>query len=60
MFIITVPTPFIAEDLSCDLSYVVNGCRSIVPFLKKGNVVIIESTIAPMSTDNQIKPIFEE
>ena len=60
VFIITVPTPFIADDLSCDLSYVVNGCRSIVPFLKKGNVVIIESTIAPMSTDNQIKPIFEE
>ncbi len=60
VFIITVPTPFIAEDLSCDLSYVVNGCRSIVPFLKKGNVVIIESTIAPMSTDNQIKPIFED
>ena len=60
VFIITVPTPFIAEDLSCDLSYVINGCRSIVPFLKKGNVVIIESTIAPMSTDNQIKPIFED
>ncbi len=59
VFIITVPTPFIAEDLSCDLSYVLSGCKSILPYIKKGNTVIVESTIAPMSTDNQIKPIFE-
>jgi len=60
VFIITVPTPFVAEDLSCDLSYVINGCKSILPYLNKGNVVIVESTIAPMSTDRKIKPIFEE
>ena len=59
-FIITVPTPYIKENLSCDLSYVVTACQSIVPFIKKGNVIIIESTIAPMSTDEVIKPIFEE
>lgn len=59
-FIITVPTPYVKEDLSCDLSYVISACKSILPVLKKGNVVIIESTIAPMSTDEVIKPIFEE
>lgn len=58
-FIVTVPTPYIKEDLSCDLSYVISACNSILPVLKKGNVVIIESTIAPMSTDEVIKPIFE-
>ena len=58
-FIITVPTPYVKEDLSCDLSYVISACNSILPVLKKGNVVIIESTIAPMSTDEVIKPIFE-
>ena len=58
-FIITVPTPYVKEDLSCDLSYVISACNSILPVLKKGNVVIIESTIAPMSTDEIIKPIFE-
>ena len=58
-FIITVPTPYVKEDLSCDLSYVISACQSILPVLKKGNVVIIESTIAPMSTDEIIKPIFE-
>ena len=58
-FIITVPTPYIAENYSCDLSYVKNACNSIIPYLEKGNTVIIESTIAPMSTDETIKPIFE-
>lgn len=58
-FIITVPTPYISENYSCDLSYVKSACESIIPYLEKGNTVIIESTIAPMSTDNEIKPIFE-
>ena len=59
-FIITVPTPYIIENYSCDLSYVITACEKIVPFLEKGNIVIIESTIAPMSTDEIIKPIFEK
>lgn len=59
-FIITVPTPYVAENYSCDLSYVISACESILPYLEKGNTVIIESTIAPMSTDETIKPIFEK
>lgn len=59
-FIITVPTPYIVENYKCDLSYVIDACNSIIPYLEKGNIVIIESTIAPMSTDNIIKPIFEK
>ena len=58
-FIITVPTPYIVENYSCDLSYVITACQSILPYLEKGNTVIIESTIAPLSTDETIKPIFE-
>ena len=59
-FIITVPTPYIIENYSCDLSYVITACENILPYLEKGNTVIIESTIAPMSTDEVIKPIFEK
>lgn len=59
-FIITVPTPYIVENYSCDLSYVISACETIIPYLEKGNTVIIESTIAPMSTDEKIKPIFED
>ena len=59
-FIITVPTPYISENYSCDLSYVVSACESVIPYLESENTVIIESTIAPMSTDDVIKPIFEK
>ncbi|MFX0004537.1 MAG: nucleotide sugar dehydrogenase [Candidatus Hodarchaeota archaeon] len=34
--------------------------KSIAPHLKKGVTVIIESTVAPGTTDNIIKPILEE
>lgn len=60
VFIITVPTPIIENNFSCDLSYVISACESILPYLKKNNCIIIESTIAPMSTDDYIKPIFEK
>ena len=59
-FIITVPTPYIAENYTCDLSYVINACESILPYLENGNTVIVESTIAPMSMDDYVKPIFEK
>ena len=35
-FIITVPTPYISENYSCDLSYVITACKSILPYLEKG------------------------
>ncbi|KZX11457.1 nucleotide sugar dehydrogenase [Methanobrevibacter curvatus] len=60
VFIITVPTPANILDLSCDLSYVEDASKSILPVLNEGNIVIVESTIAPMSSDEFIAPIFEE
>ena len=60
VFIITVPTPYFKEDKSCNLNYVLSACKSIIPFIQKGNLIIIESTISPLSMDNIIKPIFED
>lgn len=60
-FIIAVPTPNHNDEfLSCDLSYVISACKSILPFIEKGNVVIVESTIAPRTMDDFVKPLFEE
>ncbi|WP_439443088.1 nucleotide sugar dehydrogenase [Listeria aquatica] len=60
-FIIAVPTPN-KNDVykSCDLTYVIDGVESILPFLEAGNTVIIESTIAPRSMEDIIKPLIEE
>jgi UDP-N-acetyl-D-mannosaminuronic acid dehydrogenase len=60
VFIITVPTPATEDNLTCDLTNVFSACEGILPYLKENNIVIIESTIAPMSTDDYIKPIFEK
>lgn len=60
-FIIAVPTPNNNDEyLSCNLDYVVSATKSIVSYLKKGNLVIIESTIEPRTTEDYVKPLIEE
>lgn len=60
-FIIAVPTPNLNDEFrSCDLTYVIQGVEKIIPYLEKGNTVIVESTIAPKSMDDFIKPILEK
>lgn len=58
-FIISVPTPN-HPDGSCDLKYVLSACENIMPYIEKGNVIIVESTIAPRSMDDFVKPLFEK
>jgi UDP-N-acetyl-D-mannosaminuronic acid dehydrogenase len=55
-FIIAVPTPFTPTKM-CDLSYVISAAESIVPHLKKGDLVILESTVAPKTTEDVVMPI---
>ncbi len=59
-FLVAVPTPFDSEMRMADLKYVVSACEMIVPHLRKGNLVIIESTIPPNTCDKQIKQILEK
>ena len=51
-FLIAVPTPF-KENHQPDLSYVEAASRSIAPVLKKGDLVILEST-SPVGTTEQM------
>lgn len=48
-FIIAVPTPF-NEDRTADLSYVKAAAEQIAPRLKSGNIVVLESTSPPGTT----------
>ncbi|MEM1502843.1 nucleotide sugar dehydrogenase [Domibacillus sp. 8LH] len=58
-FIIAVPTPHRA-DHTADLTYVESATKAIVPFLKKGNTVIVESTIPPRTIDDVVAPLLAE
>lgn len=52
VFILAVPTPFKKEhkEKLADLSYVKNAAKEVAKVLKKGNLVILESTVPPMTT----------
>jgi UDP-N-acetyl-D-mannosaminuronic acid dehydrogenase len=57
-FIIAVPTPFM-DGKKADLSYVRSAAESILPVLRQGNLVILESTSPPLTTTGIIQPILE-
>nr|WP_300005693.1 nucleotide sugar dehydrogenase [Tissierella sp.] len=58
-FIIAVPTPM-TEDKSADMSYVISAAEMILPYLKEGNVVILESTSPTGTVENILVPILEK
>ncbi|MGB7537540.1 MAG: nucleotide sugar dehydrogenase, partial [Anaerolineales bacterium] len=58
-FIIAVPTP-IHPDKTADLSFVTSAAESIRPVLRKGNLVVLESTSPPRTTQDIVRPILEQ
>jgi len=60
VFLIAVPTPNRDDaEKSCDLTYVLSAVRNTLPYLETGNVLIVESTIAPRTMDDHVLPIIE-
>ena len=53
-FIIAVPTPF-KDNYEPDLSYVLAVAESIAPVLKRGDVVILESTSPVGTTEKMVQ-----
>ncbi|MFW6313839.1 MAG: nucleotide sugar dehydrogenase, partial [Spirochaetota bacterium] len=57
--LITVPTPLDVHHQP-DLSFVEATCRSIAPRLRRGMLVVLESTTYPGTTNEVVIPILEE
>nr|WP_295886639.1 UDP-N-acetyl-D-mannosamine dehydrogenase [uncultured Devosia sp.] len=58
--IIAVPTPFMGEhDHTPDLSYVMAAARSLAPVLKRGDLVVLEST-SPVGTTRTMTLLLAE
>lgn len=55
VFIIAVPSP-INPDNTANLEYVRQATASIVPYVQKGNLVILESTVPPKTVENVMLP----
>lgn len=56
--IICVPTP-LDEHREPDLSFVIDTIESMVPHLRRGQVVSLESTTYPGTTDEELRPRIE-
>ncbi len=56
--IICVPTP-LKEHREPDISFVTNTMDSLLPYLCKGQVVSLESTTYPGTTEEELKPRIE-
>ncbi len=56
-FVIAVPTPIMHEDKTPDLRALVAATESIVPWIRPGNLVVVESTIPPFTTERTVAPI---
>ncbi|MFP8643925.1 MULTISPECIES: nucleotide sugar dehydrogenase [Priestia] len=59
IFIIAVPSP-INEDKTANLNYVREATKSIVPYVRKGNLVILESTVPPRTVEDVMLPVLRE
>ena len=59
VIIICVPTP-INENKTPDLSFVRNATKQIKKYLHKGQLIVLESTTYPSTTEEVILPLLEE
>jgi len=67
-FLIAVPTPFYADQHGeydgknfrlADMRAVTSAAEAILPCLRKGNLVVLESTSPPRTTVDLVRPILE-
>ncbi len=64
IFILAVPTPFHHTDIphacpSPNIDYVIAATRSIAPYVREGNIVILEST-SPVGTTDKVAEVLIE
>ncbi|MCC8145755.1 MAG: UDP-N-acetyl-D-mannosamine dehydrogenase [Bacteroidales bacterium] len=58
-YFIVVPTPF-KQNHRADISYVEAGTKAVIPFLKEGDLFVIESTSPVMTTEKMAALIWKE
>ena len=58
VFIIAVPTPF-HEGYVPNIDYVISATKSIAPYVKENDIVILEST-SPVGTTDRVESVLKE
>jgi len=58
VFIVAVPTPF-HEGYVPNVDYIVSATKAIAPYVKEGNIIILEST-SPVGTTDMMESVLKE
>jgi len=56
--LICVPTP-LTKTMDPDMQYIVHTAEAILPRLREGQLIVLESTTYPGTTDEVVRPILE-
>ncbi len=59
VFIIAVPTP-VGPGKTANLSQVVKAAEMLVPILKAGDLVVLESTVPPTTVESVLLPVLKQ
>lgn len=57
VFVIAVPTPLDPRRKVADLRHVISAVEAISPHLRPGNLILVESTVPPLTCRNLIAPL---
>jgi len=57
--LIAVPTP-LNKNREPDVQYIVSSCEAIAPYVRKGQLIVLESSTYPGTTDEVMIPILEK
>ncbi len=60
IFVIAVPTPIDEDRKTADLAALKAAVKSVASVIREGNLVIVESTVPPLTMKNTVIPIFTE
>lgn len=60
VFLLIVPTPFVEETKEADMQYVKQAAKDIAPYLKAGNLVVLESTSTVGATESCVMDVVYE
>ena len=59
-YIITVPTPYLADSKKVDAAAIVDALRHVLAHCADNAVIVVESTISPGTIDREVRPVVAE
>lgn len=59
LYIVAVPTPYVADTKKVDASYVIKAVEQVLNVCPDQAIIVVESTVSPGTIDREIRPLIE-